>query len=223
MRECVFEIANYASSNLALHNEYSLSTSDGARIDFPQAIAPGESGMCDAHRENFSKHTRSWPEGQDERLSARRGFGKPVAANMLVRDFSRSDREALAVACLRLVLCAHEDADTSHLAQAYELAEGRFNRRRAVDYVRIVSSIAHALRREREFGFRFLRDRHDLLTSDEAEFLLALQAAIDGNPVGVEAAASTLAQSTCGRALAEDLWRLARLALATDWTRRAVV
>lgn len=176
--------------------------------------------MFDAHCERRSTQATSWSARPDERRRTGDAVARPIAPRVLLRDFSRSDREALAVACLRLALSAHEDADMSHLAQAYELAEGRFGRRRAVDYVRIVLSIARALRRDREIGFCFLREMHDALTPDEACFLQALQAAIDGNSVGVEAAASMLTQSNCGRAVAEDVWRLARLALAMDWIRR---
>lgn len=179
--------------------------------------------MFDAHRESFRSNATSRRACADEHPPAARGATKPIATRILVRDFSRSDRETLAIACLRLVLSAHEDADMSHLARAYELVEGRFGRRWAVDYVRIVLSIARALRREREFGFCFLRDMRDVLTPDEANLLHALQAAIDGNSVGVEAAALTLTQSSCGRAVAEDVWRLAKLALATEWIRRATV
>lgn len=136
-----------------------------------------------------------------------------VRTRFLVPDTARSDRERLALACLRLVLRACEEADAAHYAQAHELAERLFERRRAVDYVRTVSAIVRVLRRDRETGFCFQHEASDKLTLDEDRFLLALQAAIDGNPVGVEAAAVMLLQGACGCAIADEFRHLAKLTL----------
>lgn len=179
--------------------------------------------MFDAHHEILSTRTTSWPAVSEARGANGRIGMKDAETRIVVRDFARSRREALAVYCLRLVLSAQEDADMSHLARAYELAERQFERLMTVDYVRTLVSIARALRREREFGFHFLRDAQDVLTSCEGEFLLGLQAAIDGNSIGVDAAALVLTQAPCGRAIAEDLWRLGAFALTTDRIRRVEI
>lgn len=135
-------------------------------------------------------------------------------ASALAPCFARSARESLAVRCLRLVLAAHEDADTSSYAQAYDCAEASFERRPAVEFVRTISSIARILRRERVSGFQFIRGVQDSLTQDECCFLSALQAAIDGSPVGVEAGSHMLAQSGAAREIAVDMRRLAQLVLS---------
>lgn len=135
-------------------------------------------------------------------------------ASELAPCFARSARESLAVRCLRLVFAAHEDADISGYAQAHDCAEVLFARRPAVEFVRTISSIARILRRERVTGFQFCRNARAMLTQDECCFLAALQAAVDGSSVGVEAGAHMLAQSGAAREIALDMRRLAQLVLS---------
>ncbi len=184
--------------------------------------------MFDAHSETAATQSRSpfcRSAAHRPATPELRGFAPRAQAvgqgDILVCDAARSDRERLAISCLRLVLEAYEDADTSAYAQAYEYAERHFERRWAVDYVRAISAIVRALRRNRDSGFRFLRNADALLTTDEDDFLSALQAAIDGNSVGVEAGSITLAQSLDGRVLVDDFWRLAKLTVAAGWLRGA--
>ncbi|MFT4096061.1 MAG: hypothetical protein QM651_02990 [Rhodoblastus sp.] len=181
--------------------------------------------MFDAHSETAAAPAHSCGAAAGLSYAARPRFAERPHAiattRLLVCDAARSDRERLAVSCLRLVLGAYEDADISAYALAYECAERHFGRRWAVDYVRAISAIVRTLRRDRDTGFRFLRNAEGLLTADEDNFLSALQAAIDGNSVGVEAGSIMLAQSLDGRNLVDDFWRLAKLTMAAGWLRGA--
>lgn len=125
----------------------------------------------------------------------------------------RSASESIALDLLRIVLWAFEYCDEIELARAHDIAEGRYGRRRAVELVRAVSALARKLRSHRQVGFCFLPNSTETMTIDEAHFIDAIQAAIDGNSIALDAASSLLLQSDDYASAADDLKRLSRLIL----------
>jgi hypothetical protein len=102
--------------------------------------------------------------------------GDALAAQQIA-DFAQSPLEALALVVARAHLALQAHGGYASLEAAHSLAETQFEATVAADFVSRIALFLRSLRQERRTPFVFLPVTCCGITSDERDFLLALQAA----------------------------------------------
>ncbi len=116
-------------------------------------------------------------------MSAAKTFGGDVAwsddkaGEEWAADYARGPVEALALTVVRAHLALQARGAYACLEAAHSLAEMQFEATVAADFVARITLVLRSLRQERQAPFAFLPVGCHAITSDERDFLLALQAA----------------------------------------------
>jgi hypothetical protein len=130
-----------------------------------------------------------------------------------IADYAQHPVEALAVAVARAHLALQAHGSYACLEAAHSLAEMQFEATVAADFVARITLLLRSLRQERQAPFAFLPIHCAEITSDERDFLFALQAA---------AACDVTALGECAGQLTQGGAPI-RTSLALGWLAALVV